>query len=235
MRVLQLALAPLLFTSCLLFSDEPEFLKVEITDPAQLPPAERKERALSTLEVLERWPAGDAAKAFVGPLLMFHREFAGELAERAARALARVTGQDFGTDFAAWEGWYRTVRDDVAWKPSPMFRIVRSPKHVLEGPAAIIVYSPSAPEEMKDGWKRLMAPCAIRSIRLGLYARAEDDLEMRADPKTFRLSLRSATAFGVSILGGTSPSIARVKEIDIDALPLYGLEFLDLEALRKAL
>lgn len=214
-------------------AEEPAFSKDEITDPAALSPAERQERMLSCLQVLERFPEGDAAGTFVGPLLMFRAELRGGVAERAASALKTVTGEDFGKDFDKWHAWLEGVKKTEKWTPARIYKSRQNAKEVLEGPEILLVWSPEPPKDMGNGTKVLKAPAALRCPRLGLYVAASDDLEIRWDPDKRQVALKSASEFIISGSVGARGGFLRSKDVVYDLFCLVGFEYLSAADLEK--
>lgn len=211
--------------ACAVAAEEPPFIREEITDASRLSPEERKERAFSCLQVLEKWPEGDAARASVGPLLMFRAELRGDLADRAGRALGRVTGEDFGTDFEKWQEWFDGVKTTERWSPMKIYLTKRNPKYVLEGPKIILAWSSDAPKALDKCTRLLKAPCALRCASLDLYVRAETDLQVRWDPNGSQLSLKSHSEFIISGPAGARSGFFRTKEIALDLFHLAGVEY----------
>jgi len=229
MRTLLLALT----LTCTVAAEEPTSPKDEIQDPAALSPAQRQERMLSCLQLLERFPEGNAVGTFVGPLLMFRAGLRGDLAERAARVLKTVTGEDFGKDFDKWQTWYEGVKKTEKWAPAKIYRTLQNPKEVLEGPEILLVWSPEPPKDMGKGTKVLKAPIALRCPRLGLYLAASDDLEVRWDSDRGQVALKCASEFIISGSVGTRGGFLRTKEAVYDLFCVIGFEYVSSADLGK--
>jgi hypothetical protein len=88
-------------------------------DVSQVPREERLLRIETLLYIMESeggW-ARETEKHNVGPLLDLRADFSRDDSWRAARALRRITGLDYGEDFEAWAAWFETVRDEEEWRP----------------------------------------------------------------------------------------------------------------------
>lgn len=225
-------LLALAFFAATAVCDEPMFLKEEIKDPGQLTPAERQERAMSCLQLIERFSEGDAARSFVGPLLMLRAELCGDLAERAAKALSRITGEDFGTDFERWQKWFDGVKATERWAPTKLYTHRRNPKYVLEGPEILVAWSAEPATEIEGGGRRLKGPCALRCPRLGFYAAASGDLEIRWNPDRGEFGLKSGEELYFSAPSGNR-GFVRSREATFEFFTITGIEYRNLGDLRK--